>query len=358
MKNSTKAGDTFLDRHAFRILLLALLLSASHGAWAISCTVPSGDSAITFPAAITIPSSTPAFTKVATATSATIKGSCYTSLSTESSGMAGKPQLLTALGKTFTDGGYTYPLYDSGVPGLGIAILQTNVTCGTYNDPLSLTGKVSYQDVEGYTGIQCGGSANATISSTMTYKVMLVTTVTPFTGSGTAKSGIIIQSLMVTGNNGKYQVYGVNRSTFSINPVNIIPGSCTTPDVVVSLGSHSPKELPSLGASTNAVDFSIALNACPMGINSIKFRLDPVTAVVDSAQSVVALDASSTAAGLGVQILDGAGAPLPLSENRTFSTSVNLGGSYQIPLKARYYRTGTVSTGKANSSVQFTIQYE
>jgi major type 1 subunit fimbrin (pilin) len=96
-------------------------------------------------------------------------------------------------------------------------------------------------------------------------------------------------------------------------------------------------------------------------LNSITYRIDPVTAVVNAAKSVVALDASSSATGVGVQLLDGTGTqPFPLQTWTTFTGyDAATGGDYTIPLNARYYQTAaTVTTGMANSSMTFTMQYQ
>ncbi|MBP0591325.1 type 1 fimbrial protein [Paraburkholderia sp. LEh10] len=148
-------------------------------------------------------------------------------------------------------------------------------------------------------------------------------------------------------------------SYLTMNAVQIIPLTCTTPDIPVQLGTHYPSELPSVGSTTTAVPFNIGLNDCPAGMNGILYEIDPVTSVVDSAQSVVALDSSSTATGVGVQLLDGTGTVFPLGTAKPFSAyNPGTGGSYTIPLQARYYRTGTLTPGPANSSMTVTMTYQ
>ena len=106
-----------------------------------------------------------------------------------------------------------------------------------------------------------------------------------------------------------------------------------------------------------------SLNSCPAGMNTVQYRIDPVTSVLNSAQSVVALDNSastSSATGVGVQLLDGNGAVFPLSTYKTFAGyDKTNGGSYTIPFKARYYQTATrVTPGAANTSMTFTMLYQ
>lgn len=86
---------------------------------------------------------------------------------------------------------------------------------------------------------------------------------------------------------------------------------------------------------------------------------DALTTIVDNSKSVVALDGGSTASGVGVQLLDGSGNTMPFATQKIF-TGYNKasGGSYTIPLQARYYRTGNVSPGTANTAMTVTINYQ
>lgn len=143
--------------------------------------------------------------------------------------------------------------------------------------------------------------------------------------------------------------------------VTFLSASCVTPDVLVNLGRHQTNVFTGINATSPTVDFNIKLNSCPAGMNLIKYRIDPATTVTIPAQSVVALDATSTATGVGVQLLDGGGAvhPLGAGTDRTFGGyNATTGGSYTIPLKARYYQTGpTVTPGQANTTMTFTMTY-
>jgi major type 1 subunit fimbrin (pilin) len=144
------------------------------------------------------------------------------------------------------------------------------------------------------------------------------------------------------------------------NSIAVTQGSCTTPNVTVTLGNHNLSELPAIGSVSSSTPFNIALNSCPASVNSIKYRVDPTTTVLDSSGSVVAFDSSSAASGAGVQLLDSAGKPVPFGTLIGFAGYVpGAGGSYSIPLNARYYRTAaTLKPGSANTSMTFTINYQ
>lgn len=148
---------------------------------------------------------------------------------------------------------------------------------------------------------------------------------------------------------------------FSFTPVNIVVGACTTPDVVVPMGTHSTRELSGMNSYTPSVGFNIGISNCPAGLNAVQYQIDPTTMVVNSSQSVVALDSSSTASGIGVQLLNGDGtAAFPLSAYQSLSSyNSGTGGSYTVPFRARYYQTSsTVSPGAANTAMSVIMLYQ
>lgn len=138
-------------------------------------------------------------------------------------------------------------------------------------------------------------------------------------------------------------------------------GACQTPDVRVPLGWWPQTTFSGIGSTSGTKPLTISLNSCPAGLNSIAYRIDPVTTVVNVAQSVVALDASSSATGVGVQLLDSTGTqPFPLQTWTTFTGyNAGTGGNYTILLNARYYQvSAAIAPGPANSSMTFTMQYQ
>lgn len=66
------------------------------------------------------------------------------------------------------------------------------------------------------------------------------------------------------------------------------------------------------------------------------------------------------ATGVGVQVADSAGTPLPLATLRAsgITPRAEEGASYSIPLKARYIQTGnSITAGPANATTTFTLNY-
>lgn len=146
---------------------------------------------------------------------------------------------------------------------------------------------------------------------------------------------------------------------FFTQRITITPQTCMTPNVTVSMGTPKTSDFTVLNKRITPVPFDIKLNSCPNNMNSIKYRIDPTTSIINSSESVVSLSSESTAKGVGVQILDASNNPLPLGSNNTFSSYVTSGGNFSIPLKAAYYKQeNVISGGIANTSLTFTMTYQ
>jgi type 1 fimbria pilin len=186
-----------------------------------------------------------------------------------------------------------------------------------------------------------------------------------------------------------------------IGQINVTAQSCQVSDVHVAMGRHAASEMKGAGTGTAWVPFNIALSNCPAfygnyrsnaamlsavnvscgdnGIcspastpdaNRIAYRLDPNNAALLPAQDnmgLVTLDATGTdgspgATGVAIQIADGVGenpVPLRVSVDADLNLSAIGGGTYLIPLQARYYQTGAaVTAGQANATVTVTITYQ
>lgn len=174
------------------------------------------------------------------------------------------------------------------------------------------------------------------------------------------KTGAVTAGTVVPAGELGRRRYG-SRDVWSLrlgNPITVTTPSCSTADVAVAMGSYRRSDLSGIGSTTGQVSFAINLD-CPAGVNRIRYRVDPLTPVINASQSVVALDSGSGATGIGLQLLNASGSgPLPLSAFQSFGGNAGA-GTYSIPLRARYYQTGAmVGGGRANASMAFTLSYE
>lgn len=186
--------------------------------------------------------------------------------------------------------------------------------------------------------------------------------------------------------------------------VNVVAGTCQTPDINVPMGTHSINRQTQ---TTEWVNFNLQLNNCPPMYgrynrkspdtystamiswvdntanssgeivksigkpdtpNDISFRLNPVSGyqTLAAGGSCAALTSDSdTAKGMCIEIQNNASENILTNSQANILTDANLAlqqttASYAIPLKARYARnTESVLTGgKANAAVEFTINYQ
>ncbi|QGN36133.1 type 1 fimbrial protein [Klebsiella oxytoca] len=176
--------------------------------------------------------------------------------------------------------------------------------------------------------------------------------------------------------------------------INVVSGTCQTPDVNVAMGTH---KLTENMRNTPWVDFAIELNNCPpmfgfytvqnntsvpsstwngddnivigaLTANTIKMLLTPVygnTNAYNGAACAKIAPTEDAAGGVCVEIQNQSN--VNLIQMGLFNVAVNSGlnllnsvANYSIPLKARYVlSTGSsaMTAGRADSAVEFTITY-
>jgi len=239
-----------------------------------------------------------------------------------------------------------YDVFPTGIPGIGIKV-------GWLNSLSSGGISVEIAAIVGTSQNRGTAIASTTYGPIGIFDVQYIVT-------GPVSAGV--STLPLTLAQASYGTTVVNRLVLAA-PTTFVFVACTTPNVTVPMGTHKASELSGVGTTTTAVAFNISLNSCPAGMGTsgpaIQYEIDPSTTVVSSANAVVSLDSGSTASGIGVQLLNGSGVPVPLGTRQTFSGyNPSTGGSYTIPLQARYYRTATVTPGTADTEMTFTMTYQ
>ncbi|MDA8477587.1 type 1 fimbrial major subunit FimA [Citrobacter sp. Awk 4] len=137
--------------------------------------------------------------------------------------------------------------------------------------------------------------------------------------------------------------------------------STQSADQVVTLGQYRTASFAAVGDTTAQIPFSIVLNDCDPSVAA-------TAAVAFSGQSdltndallaIVSSDNSTTAGGVGIEILDSKSSPLK-PDGATFSTAQALvEGTNTLRFSARYKATATSATpGQANADATFIMKYE
>lgn len=123
----------------------------------------------------------------------------------------------------------------------------------------------------------------------------------------------------------------------------------------VALQTVDATALPSVGSTTGDKDFAVQLT-CQSGVQvSIRMHADQADPSHDGV--VLPTSGAGYAGGVGVQLLDGNGAPVVFDAKRGLGASPD--GALSIPFTARYYRTGTpVTGGQVAATVTFDMFYE
>lgn len=150
------------------------------------------------------------------------------------------------------------------------------------------------------------------------------------------------------------------ESAINIPAFNVKSVACSVQDtaIIVPMGTVEKRAFKGPGTwpgDANTRFFQITLN-CDSQTN-IYFRIDG--SAQNALQGILNLTgANDGASGVGIQLLY-KDVPLPLS-TETYLGVANTPGSrdYIVPLKARYYQTGSnITTGTAKASATFTIIY-
>jgi len=143
------------------------------------------------------------------------------------------------------------------------------------------------------------------------------------------------------------------------NSFRIVSATCViAPVPPVNMGQQKSENFKTINSRSTPVSFNIKLSNCP-SLKKVTYQLDPTTSILSYNNSIVALDQSSTAEGIGIQILDNNDKPLPLNKPNPLIENLQTSDSFTIPMKAAYIKTqDTVKAGSANASLTFTIYYE
>ncbi|WP_126282604.1 fimbrial protein [Burkholderia stagnalis] len=354
-----------LGRVVFWLLTLAVLVLGlgPRAAFAQSANCSPGTPsavAVAMPASVTVPRDAPV---------GTVLGSLVYTLNTTNyfnctvsgsyaSGMVFETLSMTKAGTTATLNGKAYNVWNTNVPGVGVAI--------GVNPYVSTCGSRGWQDLGKPSGTfpspWSGGVCTQNGSVTNGGQALLALVKTGPITAGTV-SGLQFEGASVTGPGltGPFTIGASGHVLFSLTPTIINVAACTTPNVTVNMGSTMQSAFKGIGSTTNPpVAVNVAVNACPSGLNSIQYEFIPVNAVLDSTNGVLALSSDSTATGIGLQLKDSSGNALKYNTQYTLTSyNTSTGGSYTIPLKAAYYQTAaTVKPGSANAVLTFTMMYQ
>ncbi|NCE90386.1 fimbrial protein [Pseudomonas sp. L13] len=176
------------------------------------------------------------------------------------------------------------------------------------------------------------------------------------------KSGPLASNVTISaGNLGDLKAGELVLNKFNLaNPLVVNAASCQTPSVLVAMGDdYQLQDYREAGAKPRTVSLNIALNQCQAGIKKVTYSLKATTPIIDAKNGVVALNSTSTATGIGLQLMNDAGQPIAFDTIYAFNAFTTTGTDFKIPLSAAYYRlpTGNLKAGIANTEITFIMNY-
>lgn len=138
--------------------------------------------------------------------------------------------------------------------------------------------------------------------------------------------------------------------------------SVSQTSVSVDLPTADSHNLGSIGATTAPKAFALSFS-CQTGSTVLITLTDSVNPA--NRGTALQLAPGSTAAGVGIQILNSAGTPVSFGPDSAtpgntnqWSIGTSPNGTLQVPLTARYVRTGDVSAGSVKALATFTMSYQ
>lgn len=132
-------------------------------------------------------------------------------------------------------------------------------------------------------------------------------------------------------------------------------------NMVVTLPDTLASVFTGIGSTAGDTGFQLSLN-CQAG-TTVNISMSSGTADAAHAGVVASATGSGYASGVGVQVLDQNGTPMPIGTGSGAPTRVTVGaspsGPMSIPFSARYFQTATpVTAGKISATVTFTMTYQ
>ena len=258
----------------------------------------------------------------------------------------------SSTGRTFSAHGLNMPVFATGLPGVGFAMMARDPNYGYVAVGQSSASllRIKYSKPQ-YWGLQgrfylvaTGGAIPAGTVPTRTvahYKVLNTYTSAP-------------------------GYHPVNLQAFTISPPLKPTCQVSTPSVVMPLGSVPTTAFRGIGSHAGSVTRNIALSCIngSGGARDVFITLTDQT-VRSNRSDLLSLTAASQAKGVALQIVRsgnitvryGADSSVVGNPNQWFVTTTD-NGTVQIPLTARYVQTAqSIQPGSANGVATFTMSY-
>jgi len=140
------------------------------------------------------------------------------------------------------------------------------------------------------------------------------------------------------------------------------PATCTTPNVPSQVMDQvQTTQFGGVGSVVGGESFWMFFTGCS-NHSQVRYRINPSGTSPNASQGLLPLIWPSTAQGLAVQVMHGTPDTgdnifqiVQLGTWRTINTSAS---SFGVPMRVRYYRTGTIAAGSVHAAMTISFQYQ
>ena len=250
--------------------------------------------------------------------------------------------------------------YATATAGVGIRYKVTGAACRPGGESALSKGKLA---------VQCDVARNKTVTLSFATAADLIKTAAIVPGDFSTKPVVGVKHFF----DGQAESSAKSLTNLYSSSLTgkIAPQTClvTNANIVVKLTGDagiSPRSFSSVGSTSAPVGFNIGVDCS--GVTSKVFMTLTDQQNPDNTSNTLALTRASTAVGLGIQFLFN-GTPVSLGPDSSAATNTNQfavftstgaaeAGTTNVPLAARYIRTGTIASGSANGVATFTMSYQ
>jgi len=277
--------------------------------------------------------------------------------------------LKSAIQVPYKSSGLPISVFDTNVPGVGVAFALTLNTAGCSSGVLDAGGLPSavpegtVQSSPSYgVWFQCKASAGS--------DRLLVSVEMMFVKTGAISGGTVTPSVPLL--RSSYSMDGALKpGTWGVMAGSTVvhgPSSCNVQDVTVAMGSYKSSAFSGVGSLTPAKNFEVSVT-CPPGMMlvtsgtsarpmAIGYKIY-VNGAKMLATGVVALSPDSTAKGIGLRLSNSTASPLVFGFAYPLEYDATSGSSHSVKFQAAYQQVAaTVTPGTANAVLIFAMNYQ
>jgi major type 1 subunit fimbrin (pilin) len=268
-------------------------------------------------------------------------------------------------------GGTPISVFDTNVPGVGVAFAASFGVGNCTTSPLDLGGLPPTTPASGTATVQFTPSSGVWLQCADAARNLRVNSIwMQFVKTGPISGGTVTPSVPML--ESSYSLNGVlTKSTWSVTAgPTVVQGlpTCTVKDVTVAMGSYKSSAFGGIGTTTPAKDFEVSVT-CPPGMMLFTAGLTPRPMAIGyriysggtekPSTNVFALSSGSTAQGIALRISNAASAPFGSDNVHILGYNATYGASQSVKFQAAYQQIdATVTPGTANAVLIFAMNYQ